>query len=458
MDADTLSPATAKSFIRPRTPAERAVRPFIQFAKREASGGLVLLGCAILALAWANSPWSATYFHLWETPIAFSVGRFSLTMPLSHFINDGLMALFFLLVGLEIKREILVGELSSLRQASLPLVAALGGMVVPASLYAVFNLGSPTLRGWGTPMATDIAFALGVLALLGSRVPTGLKVFLAALAIVDDIGSVLVIALFYSGGVSGPWLAASAGILATMAVANRLGMRSLLPYGVLFLLLWYAVHHSGIHATVAGVLAAFTIPAWSRIDGRRFVDRSRELLDEFECTGDCDNDVVMNDAQTAALQSIEHAVERVTTPLQRLEHSLHPWVAFGIMPVFALANAGVSIVGGGAAPTGPVAIGIFAGLVFGKPIGIYLSTLLAVKMKLGDLPEGVTWRHVHGVAWLGGIGFTMSLFVSGLAYGVSKELDIAKVAILAASLVAGTVGSILLYRTSRATLKHAQQP
>ncbi|MGV3618908.1 MAG: Na+/H+ antiporter NhaA [Fimbriimonas sp.] len=437
-----------RSFIRTHTPAERAVRPFVRFARREASGGLILLGCALLALIWANSPWAKAYFHLWEIPIGVTVGGVSLDMPLGHFINDGLMALFFLLVGLEIKREILVGELSSLRQASLPLVAAVGGMVVPASLYALFNLGSPTIRGWGTPMATDIAFALGVLALLGSRVPTGLKVFLAALAIVDDIGSVLVIALFYSGGISGGWLAASGAVLVVMALMNRLGVRMLMPYGILFAVLWYVVHHSGIHATVAGVLAAFTIPTWSRIDGRRFVDRSRELLDEFECTGDCDNDVILNDAQTAALQSLEHGVERVTTPLQRLEHALHPWVAFFIMPVFAFANAGVSLVGGAGVPTGSVATGIFAGLVLGKPLGIYLLTRLAVKMRMAELPEGVTWRHVHGVAWLGGIGFTMSLFVSALAYGPSRELETAKVAILAASAVAGAVGCAILYRST----------
>jgi NhaA family Na+:H+ antiporter len=409
----------------------------------------VLLGCALLALFWANSPWSASYFALWKTPISLSTGNFALEMSLGHFINDGLMALFFLLVGLEIKREILVGELSSLRQASLPLVAAVGGMVVPASFYALFNLGSPTLRGWGTPMATDIAFALGVLALLGNRVPTSLKVFLAALAIVDDIGSVLVIALFYSSGVSMTWLAISAAVLGLMAAINRFGVRSLLPYGLLFAALWYAVHHSGIHATVAGVLAAFTIPAWSRIDGRRFVDRSRELLDEFEGSGDCDNDVILNDAQTAALQGIERSVERVTMPLQRLEHTLHSWVAFCIMPIFALANAGVAL-GGGPAPLGPVSFGIFAGLVVGKPVGIYLATLLAVKLRVGDLPEGVTWRHVHGVGWLGGIGFTMSLFVSGLAFGESAELDVAKTAILAASSVAGIVGCLILYRPASA--------
>lgn len=435
-------------FIRPHTPAARVVRPFVRFAQREASGGLVLLGCALVALIWANSPWSAAYFRLWETPVAFAFGGFSLSMSLAHLINDGLMALFFLLVGLEIKREILVGELSSLRQAGLPLIAAVGGMVVPASLYALFNLGSPTLRGWGTPMATDIAFALGVLALLGSRAPLALKVFLSALAIVDDLGSVLVIALFYSGGLDVTWLGLSAVVLALMAAANRFGVRSLLPYGLLFAVLWYAMHHSGIHATVAGVLAAFTIPAWSRIDGQRFVGRSRELLDEFESAGDCDDDARLNEAQTVALHNLESGAEKVSMPLHRLEHALHPWVAFGIMPLFAFANAGVPL-GGGPSPFSPVAFGIFAGLVLGKPLGIYLATRLAVALRVGALPEGVTWRHIHGVAWLGGIGFTMSLFVSALAFGESKELAIAKTAILAASTLAGIVGYAILARSGR---------
>lgn len=429
------------SDLRP-TRVELAVRPFVEFFHREASAGLVLLAITAVALIWANSPFAASYDALWKAEVAVRAGGFSMGMDLRHLVNDGLMAVFFLLVGLEIKREILVGELSSTRKAALPMMAALGGMVFPALIYVAINLGSPGIRGWGAPMATDIAFALGVLALLGSRAPIGLKVFLTAVAIVDDIGAVLVIALFYSGGIATGWLAASAAVLAAMAVANRLGVRSIPFYLGMFALLWYAVHYTGIHATVAGVLAAMTVPAGSRIDGRRFASRTRALIDEFENSGDSDEDAILNEQQTAALHEIERDSERVGSPLQRLEHALHPWVAFAIVPVFALANAGVSLVGGSDAPqpTQPIAIGLFLGLVLGKPIGIYLMTWLTVRLGLGDLPQGVTWRHIHGAGWLGGIGFTMSLFVATLAFGEGRDLQTAKAAILAASAVAGSIG------------------
>jgi NhaA family Na+:H+ antiporter len=428
------------------SPIERVLRPFAEFAQREASSGLVLMACAVIALLWANSPWSGSYDAIWHIPFGVEIGSGGITHSLAHWINDGLMGLFFLLVGLEIKRELLVGELSSLRQASLPLFAALGGMVAPALIYWSLNQGGVGQRGWGVPMATDIAFSLGVLALLGSRVPAGLRVFVAALAIVDDIGSVLVIALFYSSNLNLAALGLAGAIFIGMMVANRMGVRSLLAYMTMATLLWLAVLNSGIHASLAGVVAALAIPSRSRIDGERFLQRSRSLLNQFEAGGDHDSDVLLNEDQDATVRKLERVIEGVGTPLQRLERVLHPLVAFGIMPLFALANAGVRLNADGIseAVRSPIALGIVVGLVLGKFVGILLFSRLAVAIGIGALPEGVGWRHVGGAAWLCGIGFTMSLFVAALAFGESTNLAAAKVGIIAASLIAGTVGSLIL--------------
>ena len=427
------------------TPIERILTPFQRFARIESSGGIVLILCTAVALFVANSAWADAFHHLWETDLGVRFGGREFHLTLHHFINDGLMAVFFFLVGLEIKREIMVGELASPKRAALPIAAALGGMVVPALIYAALNAGGPGAPGWGIPMATDIAFALGVLALLGPRAPLTLKVFLAALAIVDDIGAVLVIALFYTAGVSWTALGIAAVFLAAMVAANLLGVRWPLVYLLLGIGLWAAFLVSGIHATVAGVLSAMTIPARTRIDTAEFLDRGRCLMDEFDKAGVEGANVLTNHDQQMVIQAMENTCEEAQSPLQRIEHDLQPWVAFGIIPLFALANAGVHLPADlAAAATHPVTLGVVLGLVVGKPVGITLFSWAAVRLGLATKPAGVSWRALHGVSWLGGIGFTMSLFIANLAFPAGLLVDEAKVGILAASLLAGVVGWLLL--------------
>lgn len=429
----------------PAPPIRKVMYPITEFMHAEASGGIVLMLCAVAALVWANSPWGDAYTELWRIKITIGPEDYAISKDLLHWINDGLMAVFFFVVGLEMKREVLVGELATLRQAALPIAAAVGGMVVPALIYTGINLGGEGASGWGVPMATDIAFALGVLALLGSRAPTGLKIFLTALAIVDDLGAVLVIALFYTEAVSWASLGVGAGFLAALVIANRLHVRHPVAYALLGAGLWVAFLKSGVHATIAGVLLAMTIPARTRVDTEGFLHRSRTILDEFDRAGEEGRSIVTNEGQQAALMELESACEHVQTPMQRLEHSLHPWVAFGIVPLFALANAGVSVQGGvGQTLTEPVTLGIIAGLVLGKQVGVTLCAWLAVRAGVADLPEEVGWRHIYGASWLAGIGFTMSLFIGSLAFGDGALLDAAKVGILAASLLAGLVGWVIL--------------
>jgi NhaA family Na+:H+ antiporter len=353
------------------------------------------------------------------------------------------MAIFFLVVGLEIKREVLVGELASVRKASLPIAAAIGGALLPALLFVLIAGGDPdAIRGWGVPMATDIAFALGVLALLGSRAPVGLRIFLTALAIVDDLLAVLVIAIFYSSGLSTTALAAAGAVLIALVVANRLGVRRPLVYAVLGIGLWVAILQSGIHATIAGVLLAMTIPARTRIDRTAFVEGARPLVAELADRHDAPSD----EEHHATLWDLEDLTEHAQAPMLRIEHALLPWVAFLIVPLFALANAGVAIGGDlGGALTSPIALGIIVGLVVGKQVGITLGAWLVVRAGLASLPDGVDWRHVYGGAWLGGIGFTMSLFVADLAFG-EASLALAKIGILAASVIAGVGGYLVLWR------------
>ena len=435
--------ATLAAMPAPARVVRRVLDTFGQFTQAASGGGIALLAATAIALAWANSPWAASYHHLWETPVTIGAPGFGLTESLHHWINDGLMAVFFFLVGLEIKRELLVGELSSARQAALPIAAAVGGMVVPAAIYAAINAGGPGAAGWGIPMATDIAFALGVLALLGDRVPLGLKVFLAALAIVDDLGAVLVIALFYTASISWAALGVAALVLAALLTINRAEVRHPAPYVVLGLVLWVAFLKSGVHATIAGVLLAMTIPARTRLDRAEFGARLRAQLDAFEhACGDGDGDAAYG-VQQEVLEELEDACEGAQTPLMRIEHALHGVVSYGIMPLFALANAGVPL--GGAPPGGgAIALGVLLGLVVGKPLGIGLAAWLAVRSGRALLPTGVTWRHVHGAAWLGGIGFTMSLFIGGLAFADEAQLGAAKLGILGASALAGLGGWLLL--------------
>jgi len=408
----------------------------------------MLLICTVVALAWANSPWAGSYHRLWEIPLTVGVGSRVLTLSLHHWINDGLMAVFFFLVGLEIKREMLVGELASLRHAALPIAGAIGGMLLPAAIYAAFNATGPGAAGWGIPMATDIAFAVGVLALLGPRVPLSLKVFLVALAIVDDIGAVMVIAFFYTSTISWAAIGTAAAVLAVLSACNAAGVRRPSVYSLLGVLLWAAVLASGVHATIAGVLLAMTVPSSTRINEDEFLRRGRAILDDFERACSPATTVLTNADQQHAIHEMEIAGEQAQAPLLRIEQKLHGVVAFGIMPLFALANAGVHF---GADLFGtlsiPVTLGIVLGLVIGKPLGITLIAWLATRLGAAALPSGIRWRALHGVSWLGGIGFTMSLFIAGLAFRSSPALlDSAKVGILAASLAAGLVGWIMLRR------------
>lgn len=423
---------------------ERVLRSFQEFTRAEASGGILLLLCTAIALVWANSPWADGYDTVWQTKLTFGFGSFVLSKPLLLWINDGLMAIFFFVVGLEIKREVLVGELASRKQAALPIIAAVGGMVVPAVIYLGFNAPSPGTRGWGIPMATDIAFAIGVLALVGDRVPVALKVFLVALAIVDDIGAVLVIALFYTAEISWPSLAIGACLLICLVIANISGARRPLIYALLGTALWIAFLKSGVHATIAGVLVAMTIPSRYRINTGALISEGRSLLDEIERVGDATEGAVTDEEQVA-VRALERACERVQTPLQRLEDGLHRWVTFAIMPLFALANAGVALGSGLATSlTSRISLGVIAGLVLGKQIGITGFAWLAVRTKLASMPRGTTWRQIYGAGWLGGIGFTMSLFIASLAFSDPLLLSVAKVGILCASLLAGVTGWIIL--------------
>lgn len=433
--------------VRRARPVQRAAsvyRAFRNFTHLEASGGIVLMAAALVALLWANSPWAAQYYDLWHTELTFGLGERAVTHDLHWWINEALMVLFFLVVGLEIKREILVGELASIRQAALPIAAALGGMIVPALIYAAINRGTPGIAGWGVPMATDIAFALGVMALAGPRVPLALKVFLTALAIVDDIGAVLVIALFYSSSVAWGYIAAAGLILLALIVLSNLGVRKLVVYIVLGIALWLMVLNSGLHATLAGILLAVTIPANRKIEREKFLENLRGHVHSFEQAG-VSNPRLLSREQQEVLISLESSVEDVEAPLQKMEHALHPWVVFVIIPLFALANAGVSVGGNFSGLLfSRVSLGVIAGLVLGKQLGILLASWLAVKLRWAELPAGVTWRQIYAAGWLAGIGFTMSLFIAELAFSAEMDLEAAKVGILAASLLAGITGYLLL--------------
>jgi NhaA family Na+:H+ antiporter len=429
----------------------RILRPFQQFVATETAGGVVLFVFTVLALGWANSPAGDAYFAFWERSASIGIDELVMTKTLHHWINDGLMVVFFLMVGLEIKREVFVGELSSLKQAALPIAAAVGGMLVPAGIYAALNGGGPGARGWGIPMATDIAFALGVLALLGDRIPAGVRVFLAALAIVDDIGAVLVIAVFYTPSLSMSALGVAAAIFVVLLVCNRIGVRHPGVYAMLGIGLWMAILDSGIHATIAGVLLAATIPSRTRIDEDTFANRAElAILDFRNASSPTSRTVLSNPAQQEALHDLERAIDQVQSPLLRVEHALHRVVAFVIMPLFAFANAGVRLSAETFGNlTWHVVVGVAVGLVVGKMVGITLASWGSVRMRIAALPNQATWPAVWGVSWLGGIGFTMSLFVATLAFGAGPLLDSAKIGILAGSICAGTVGTIVLRVTAR---------
>lgn len=436
---------------------ERALAPFRRFAETEAAGGVVLLACTVIALIWANSPWGEMYERLWEQHMVLAVGPFAIQPTLHQVINDGLMAIFFFLVGLEIKREILAGELASLRRSSLPVAGALGGMLAPAVIYYTLNAHGPGAHGWGVPMATDIAFAIGVLALLGDRVPISLKVFLTALAIADDIGAVLVIAAFYSSGLNWFALGGAGVLLLASAGMNMARVRAPWVYALIGVALWIAVVAAGVHGTVAGVLLALTIPVHTRVNESEFMAEGQKALRDFDQALETPSPglavtVLTNEASQYALHRLEELCEHAQPPLHRLEHGLHGLVAFGIMPLFALSNAGVHVTGDlGAALRTPVTVGVILGLVLGKPIGITLLSWLAVRAGVAAPPRQASWGALHRVSWLGGIGFTMSLFVANLAFpgpAGAQLLADAKIGILTASLLAGLGGWLLLRQLS----------
>lgn len=425
--------------------------PFQRFIAWESSSGIILFLAALTALIWANSPWQAVYFHLRHVHFIIGFEGWALNLPFHSWINDGLMAVFFFMVGLEIKRELLVGELSQIRHAALPVMAAIGGMLVPAILYLLINPpGTPYHQGWGIPTVTDIAFSLGVLTLLGNRIPLSLKVFLTALAIIDDLGAVLLIAIFYSTGIQwGPCLLALV-IFGLLVLMNRLRVRWIPAYLALGAALWLAMLHSGIHSTIAGVLLAITIPASSKIKATKFGEEGLAVLhmmQHLEINSNT-NAMIAEDDYQSGVQNLETLCEEVQAPLQRLEHALNPWVTYGIMPLFAFANAGVSFSADSLLQsiTHPITFSIVIGLVLGKQLGITLFSWLSVKLGFADLPENTRWVHLYGLACLGGIGFTMSLFISGLAFG-SELADLAKVGIILASLISGLWGWFVLNKT-----------
>lgn len=427
-------------------PAERLVRPIQRFMRLSVAGGIVLLGCALLAIIWANSGFANLYhtiFHETELEVVF--GQIHISNHLIHWINDALMAVFFLVVGLEIKREMLVGELTSPKKAALPIAAAIGGMIAPALIYAMINIGQPSLRGWGVPMATDIAFALGVLALLGSRVPIALKVFLTSLAIVDDLGALVVIALFYTEQIATVYLMYGACAVGVLVLFNMFKVRSPIPYLLVGVGLWYFLLESGVHSTIAGVLLAMTIPATARVDAERFSGAAGNALDTFDKYGKLGHCVRTSSTQRAAVQAIASSCNHVIPPLYRIEHALHGWVAFMILPIFALANAGLHIgEGAGAAILSSTSLGVIFGLTIGKPIGIFTACWLSTKLGIAALPTGTTWKHIFGVGMLGGIGFTMALFIGTLAFPTVAGLEAAKMGILSASLISAVGGTIVL--------------
>lgn len=426
------------------------VAPLQQFMSREKSAGVILGVSIVVAMVLANSPWGESYLALFENKLGFWFnGEPYLYHSLHHWINDGLMSMFFFVVGLELKREFIGGELSDVRNVLLPAGAAVGGMVVPAILYAVFNLGSPSAGGWGIPMATDIAFSLAILYALGDRVPMAAKVFLTTLAIVDDLGAVVVIALFYTSEISLVNVLVGVAFLGVMLIANRLGFKNVVFYAIVGIGgVWVAFLMSGIHATIAAVLAAFVIPADARLSESAYLQRAKKHIESFARLKP--NGVsTLDEEQVEVVAAMMDDTRRAIPPSQRLEHSLHPFVSFVVMPVFALANAGVVFAGLTPSDVLSTAVvpGVFFGLLFGKPLGIVLAVTLMVRLRISRLPQSLTMRRVVGLGFLASIGFTMSMFIATLAFSDDMMLLQAKLGILAASVVGGSVGYILLRKS-----------
>jgi NhaA family Na+:H+ antiporter len=420
----------------------QVVLPVQSFIRTAGQSSIVLLAAALAALLWANSPWGEGYSRFWETVITFNLGFITIQESLREWVDNGLMALFFFVVGLEVKHELVEGELSSPRAAALPALAALGGMVVPASIYIAFNAGGKGFSGWGIPMATDIAFALGVLALLGNRVPAEAKVFLLALAVVDDVGAILVIAIFYTQNLSLVALGVALLLIACLFIMSWLGLRNMFFYIILGALLWVAVLKSGVHATIAGVVLGVLAPARPYFGITEFDDQARRLLDRFRRSTQREE----HEEAQAILGQMEELTVGTEAPAQRLERLVSPWAHYVVLPIFALANAGVELSGNilQAATTSSISLGILLGLLAGKPLGITLFSWLAVRLRAGAKPPRLTWQHVVGIGLLSGIGFTVSLFITGLAFTDQALTSEAKVGILAASVLAGLMGYIFL--------------
>ncbi|MCL6217369.1 Na+/H+ antiporter NhaA [Zunongwangia pacifica] len=427
------------------------VLPVKNFIEKQTSVGILLICAAVLAMIIANSPLSEIYHSLWEQHIYIGINDFVINKSVLHWINDGLMSMFFFSIGLEIKKEVLHGELSSFRGALLPLIAGIGGMIIPAIIFSLFNNGTPAIGGWGIPMATDIAFALGLLYLLGDKVPLSLKVFLTAIAVIDDLGSVLVIALFYTSEISFYNLGIAAIFLGILILANYIGIKNILFYMLVgFGGLWLAVSLSGIHATIAAVLAAFAIPNTSTIKTPLFLRKIKSL--SFQITKNENPKKLSKHSEETEviIQKISLLTKEAISPLQRLEYGLYRFINFFVLPIFAFANAGVTInTNSFNFFLSPITLGIIIGLIIGKFCGIVLFTRLLVAIKLCKLPKGVNWKHIYGVGCLGGIGFTMSLFVTELAYDDPTMLTQAKIGILTASILAGFIGYSYLNSISK---------
>lgn len=438
-----ISPFTALD----SRPVLRLLQPFRRFAQLESSSSIVLLLATLAALFLANSPFSETYQQVLQIPLGARFGATMVSWPVVSWVNDVLMALFFLVVGLEVKRELLVGELASFRRAILPVVAAAGGMLVPALIYLFLNHTGPAQRGWGVPIATDIAFSLAVLTAFGSRIPLALRIFLASLAIADDIGGVLVIAVAYTGGLHLVWIGAALGIFLACLGLNRLGVTRLSIYLGMGALLWIALHASGIHPTLSGVILALAVPSRSFLPPEHFVERGHIRLEELQQAHVADQHGTERREHLGELQTGLHLVE---APLDRLQARLHPWVSYGIMPLFALANAGVPMRGFHLASVmQPEFAGVALGLILGKPLGITLFSWVAVRARLAELPHGVGWGHLHAASWVAGIGFTVAIFIAGLAFGTGERYTQTRIAILLASTAAAIVGAALLSLTPK---------
>ena len=430
---------------------DRVLTPLEEFIHRQTTSGVLLMLCAVAALYLANSQWNETYHRLLEMPFTIGVQDFQLSKSLHHWINDGLMAIFFFVVGLELKREILVGELADPKQAILPIIAAIGGMLVPVLIYISINPEGHALNGWGRPMATDIAFALGALALLGKRIPKNLLTFLVALAIVDDLGAVLVIALFYTETLNYSALIIATIMLLLLIALNLGGIRRPLPYLLIGIVLWIAMLKSGVHATLAGILLAFTIPMRPKYDPERFLLYINEMLEQIKKAYGREENLLKNDALRSKVRALGEGVELVQAPAQILEHKMHLPSAYLVIPIFALANAGIVVDWSslGNIITHPISMGITFGLVFGKLIGIAGFSWVAVKLGFTTLPHGLNFKHIIGVSLMGGIGFTMSIFIAELGFAhQAQDLLMAKSGILLASVLAGVSGFIWLYFTA----------